>query len=41
MDMAKIGRRWLSDMAIAEASIFIIRASETMQPQPVNEAFDY
>lgn len=38
--IAKIGRRWLSEIANAEASIFIIWAPETLQPQRVNEAFD-
>ena len=37
--IAKIGRRRLCEFANAEASIFIIR-TETMRPQPVNEAFD-
>ena len=38
---AKIGRRWLSAIANAEASIFIISSFETMQPPPVNEAFEF
>ena len=41
MGMAKFGRRWLSDIANAETSIFIARTFETMHLQPVNEAWTF